>query len=870
MTTSACPDRTAWKALLRGQISPEEEQRLQQHLDRCPQCQKALEMSAGSTTFLVDLAAKLQRTHSELSPELANLLDTANGDEAEVTQTDDRQPFVLDPTTLLTPSQRPDVIGMIDSFEVLEVLGQGGMGVVFKARDPKLRRLAAIKILSPFLLADQTSRQRFLREARAAAAVNHPNAVTIYSVHDPAEEAPNPTHSRCPYLVMEFVDGPSLHRRIAHNNPMSVNEVLRVASHVAAALAAFHARGLIHRDVKPANILLDAKSGRAKLTDFGLTRGPDDVTLTKTGIVVGTPAFMSPEQAFGTALDHRSDLFSLGSVMFALLSGRAPFRDQDTVQTLLRLRSGPPPSIGTIRDDLPPGLVRLIDRLHAVDPRGRPQTAAVVLTELRRLRGSATDSAPMPSLTLPALRAEPKEDHSRSQAVPTLPKSNERVPQAQSNHTSNSRRSSRRQNVVILSLAALCLSLIVWTIGSLKKNSSDNSESNGSPAVTNSPSVVDPQVLPFVLLDEEGRSSRSAASLSKALELATAGKLTRIRVRGDGPYPIKPVSLRGRRLWIEAAEHARPVFVFEPSHDSEAAMIDTNESLTLAGIELQAGDLAKPAENAPPLIRADGAELELIHCCLRGTSTTASLIRTTSPRANIRDSMLISGATAAVSWTACANGTLMLDNNVCAGFGAVLVESSSPPPFDARIELIDNTFVSQFPVQVHFGKRQEASPFDRRQLRFTVERNQFRALQSVIAAAWSVSPATMPKRPEQMLPLVVQWDHDTDNLYSLNANATWISHRFPETDWSTMSFSPRDLPIWINYWKNLPTATSRTVSLAFARPGLIDGTDSQRLDLSATDFRVPQIGRVSNPPGADVARLGPGRAFDEWQRSAKK
>ena len=223
MTTSACPDRTAWKALLRGQISSDEEQRLQQHLDRCPQCQKALEMSAGSTTFLVDLAAKLQRTHSELSPELANLLDTANGDEAEVTQIDDRQPFVVKPTTLLTPSQQPHVLGMIDTFEVLEVLGQGGMGVVFKARDPKLRRLVAIKVLSPFLLADQTSRLRFLREARAAAAVNHPNAVTIYSVHDPAEETPHPTYSRCPYLVMEFVDGSSLHGRITRNNPMSVN-----------------------------------------------------------------------------------------------------------------------------------------------------------------------------------------------------------------------------------------------------------------------------------------------------------------------------------------------------------------------------------------------------------------------------------------------------------------------------------------------------------------------------------------------------------------------------------------------------------------------------------------------------------------------
>lgn len=861
MTTSACPDRTAWKALLRGQISPDEERRLQQHLDVCPQCQKALEMSAGSTTFLVDLAAKLQRTHSELSPELANLLDTADGEAAQVTQVDDRQPFVVDPTALLAPGQRPDVLGLIDSFEVLEVLGQGGMGVVFKARDPKLRRLVAIKVLSPFLLPDQTSRQRFLREARAAAAVNHPNAVTIYSVHDPADDSPNATTSRCPYLVMEFVDGPSLHRRIARNNPLSVGDVLRIAAHVAAALSAFHARGLVHRDVKPANILLDAKSGRAKLTDFGLTRGSDDVSLTKTGIVVGTPGFMSPEQAFGKPIDHRSDLFSLGSVMFAMLAGRPPFRDQDTLQTLLRLRSGPPPSIATIRDDLPAGLIRLIDRLHAVDPAARPQTAAEVLAELRHLRGSAADSAPLPSLTMPALRASPSdvprrisEGASKHDRTPTLADVSAGIKSPATN--------TARQRLAGLLLAAFAMCLVVWTVGWFKTETPDALDAvesdHSRPA---SPTNVAAKVpSPFVLLDEDGRVGRSAASLSAAIEQAASRKRTRIRVTGDGPFLVAPISVRGQPLWIEAAESARPVFVFKRSPGSSAAMIDTDDSLTLTGIELQVGELTRTKTDAPPLIRADGAELELIHCSLRGSSTTSPLIRTASPRASIRHSLLFSGATTGVAWVASESGTLTLDNNVWSGFGAVVVESPSPPPLDAHVELTDNTFVSQFPVQIHFGKRQGATPFDRRQLRIAVERNQFRALQSVIAVAWSASADTMPKRPEQMLPLVVQWVRDIDNLYSLNSGANWISHRFPDTDWSAMSLSPRDLPIWINFWKNRSTATSRSAVLEFALSGLFDGTDSQRLDLTARDFRVPQIGRASNPPGADVGQVGPAPA----------
>lgn len=873
MTTSACPDRAAWKALLRGHISPNEEQRLQRHLDVCPRCQKELEASAGSTTFLLDLAGKLQRTHSELSPDLVNILDTAKGDEADATQIETRHPLVGDPTTLLARCDNSELLGMLDAFEVLEVLGQGGMGVVFKARDPKLRRLTAIKVLSPYLLSDQVSRQRFLREARAAAAVNHPNAVTIYSVHDP-DDGPNVTRSRCPYLVMEFVEGPSLHRRIARNNPLPVADVLRIASHVAAALNAFHERGLIHRDVKPANILLDQKTGRAKLTDFGLTRGPEDVSLTKSGIVVGTPAYMSPEQALGQAVDARSDLFSLGSVMFAMLAGRAPFRDQDTVQTLLRLQSASPPSISTVRDDLPPDLVRLIDRLHAKNPGDRPSSSAQVLAELRRLRGPLTDSAAMPSMTLPALRGSNEAAH--SQAVPIIRPTSQRGPPTESkpqrtqiaDALPSPRTMSLRLRAAMLLLATLAVSLLAWAFRSPNEDVPSDSVKGKTTETSNPSESVDSKRQSFGLLREDGSVSQSAETLSAALALDTSRTAIRIRVRGRGPFPMEPLIIRGRQVSIEAAEGERPVFVFNSRPlASQAAMIDTNSTLTLAGLELQSSDLANPAEPTAPLIHATGSELRLVHCCLRGNSTSSPLIRSSASRVSIRNSMLFAGATTAVSWTASAKGTLALDNNVFAGFGALLVESPSPPPIDNEIRLADNTFVNQFSMQVRFGKRDETSPFDRRKLRFTVERNQFRAAQSVLAVAWSVSPSEMPRRPDQMLPLVMQWGGDIDNVYSLNSAADWISNRFPDTDWSAMSLSPRDLTIWTNYWQNRLTASSRAQRIEFSRAGLIDGSDSQRLDLTAGDFRVPLFGGRSNAPGAAPDTLGPGPAFDAWRHS---
>nr|MCU0709529.1 serine/threonine protein kinase [Pirellula sp.] len=205
----------------------------------------------------------------------------------------------------LTPSTKPDSLGTLGHYEILDVLGQGGFGTVLKAFDGKLHRQVAIKVLSSELATTSPPRKRFLREARSVAAIKNENVIAIHSV----EEQP------LPYFVMEFVDGPTLQDKMDESGPLAVSEILHIGQQIASGLAAAHALGLIHRDIKPANILMEKGSDpKVKITDFGLARAVDDASMTHSGMIAGTPLYMSPEQAKGASLDARTDLFSLGSV----------------------------------------------------------------------------------------------------------------------------------------------------------------------------------------------------------------------------------------------------------------------------------------------------------------------------------------------------------------------------------------------------------------------------------------------------------------------------------------------------------------------------------------------------------------------------
>ncbi len=269
----------------------------------------------------------------------------------------------------LEPCSTPNRIGKLGVYEIIGVIGHGGMGIVFKAYDTKLHRVVAIKSLAPALATNGTAVKRFLREARAAAAVSHVHVVTIFAV----EEASVP-----PYLVMECIAGQSLQQKIDRSGPLEATEILRIGMQIAEGLAAAHKQGLIHRDIKPSNILLENGVERAKITDFGLARAVDDVAMTQTGHVAGTPEYMSPEQAKGEHLDARSDLFSLGSVLYTMCTGRPAFRADSTVAVLRRLCDDTPRPISEINRAIPQVLIAVIDRLLAKQPAERFQSAAEV------------------------------------------------------------------------------------------------------------------------------------------------------------------------------------------------------------------------------------------------------------------------------------------------------------------------------------------------------------------------------------------------------------------------------------------------------------------------------------------------------------
>ncbi len=316
------------------------------------------------------------------------------------TQADDKsgRPAGADSLDFLEPSDRHDVLGRLAHYEVLEILGKGGFGVVLKAFDTKLRRVVAIKVLARALAANDRARLRFLREARATAAVRHEHVVDIHAV----DEQP------VPYLVMEYIAGQTLQARLDREAPLDVRAVLRLGYQIATGLAAAHQQGLVHRDIKPANILLEDGVERVKITDFGLAQAADDPSLTQAGQVTGTPLYMAPEQASGAAVDHRADLFSLGTVLYLMCTGRRAFRAETTLAVLRRVCEDTPEPIGAINPDVPAWLAAIIARLHAKDPAQRIASAQELaqilernLTELQRRVSDA--STPAPGASAPGL-----------------------------------------------------------------------------------------------------------------------------------------------------------------------------------------------------------------------------------------------------------------------------------------------------------------------------------------------------------------------------------------------------------------------------------------------------------------------------------
>ena len=274
----------------------------------------------------------------------------------------------------LDPPLQPDEIGRLGNYRVLKVLGTGGMGVVLLAEDELLGRHVAVKVLKPDLARDDEYRRRFLREARLTARVEHPHVVPVYQTG---------SAGGVPFLVMPYLKGETLERRLARAPRLTATEAVRIARETAEGLGAAHAIGLVHRDVKPSNLWLDAASGAVRVLDFGIACRPGDARLTGVGVVVGTPAYMAPEQATaGATVDERCDLFGLGVVLYEMLVGARPFAGTDTLTVLKSLATQEPRPIREVNPDVPPGVAEVVRRLLDKNPEQRFQSAGEVVAAL--------------------------------------------------------------------------------------------------------------------------------------------------------------------------------------------------------------------------------------------------------------------------------------------------------------------------------------------------------------------------------------------------------------------------------------------------------------------------------------------------------
>jgi hypothetical protein len=404
-----CPDRDMLFAFSVGNLAQAMLETIADHVTHCARCEATLgELEGRPDPFVAELRQPLPPgiLPEAAAPALAPVESTEAKDKRTAlpnpTATEpwgcgactDQAPGMMVPSP---PAEGPPL--ELPGYDVQEKLGQGGMGIVYRAFDRRLQRPVAVKVMRPELACLSDARERFLREARAVAKLNHEHVVAIHGVDEAGGR---------PFLVMPLLSGETLATRLERERRLSPAEVIRIGREVAAGLAAAHALGLVHRDIKPANIWLAAETDKAILLDFGLARAVDGADgLTAPGMIRGTPQFMAPEQLDGKPVDGRSDLFSLGATLYQCATGRPAFPGSTFAAILNALAAHETPLPHQVNPTIPAALSELIMRLLAKDPTARPQSAQDVIKELAALGGQPTVKDGDPALAVARTRRRP-------------------------------------------------------------------------------------------------------------------------------------------------------------------------------------------------------------------------------------------------------------------------------------------------------------------------------------------------------------------------------------------------------------------------------------------------------------------------------
>jgi len=760
----------------------------------------------------------------------------------------------------LTASDKAGSLGRLGHYEILEIVGTGGMGVVLKGFDEKLQRIVAIKVMAESLAASPTARRRFIREAQACAAIRDEHVIGIHAVEQ--EHQP-------PFLVMDYISGQSLQQRIDRAAPLSVAEILRIGMQTAAGLAAAHAQGLIHRDVKPANILLENGVQRVKITDFGLARLVDDASVTQSGVVAGSPQYMSPEQARGEAIDHRSDLFSLGCVLYAMCTGQSPFRGSSTVAVLRRVVDEAPRPIREVNSEIPDWLVAVIEKLLAKQPAERLQSAS----EVAELLGKSLARLQQP-VAEPTVVTAPARPHGRSRRM----------------------------------LAALAALLLVMVAGLavtestgmtqlaatlFRRAAGDNSEASGHspdgsaslndhlpktqtageiPALT---PTADDAAHPFVVMGGEATMKRSFATLAEAAAAATAGNT--IEVRGNGPFLTEPLLIE-KRLTIRASAGFTPVIQLRPEDSQQrASLLTATDALVLEGLELHRDDSALPptvaASNRGIITSHVAPEFSLVNCKLvkRGLGAAVGLERPVG-LCQIRNTIIVTVARDGLSigfYHPQPGAGLHLENCMISGPAGVRVFSDSLGR-NTNVVVRGSTLVATEHVlsfqTVNLDRAAVEAVSGKPIVAFDTAQNVLAGQAGVFHSYTSYTGQTnqpQDAQSEALLPRLITW-RERRNVYPADASVTFIGggpqRTKPWSDWQALhGQSDADCEQGpIRFQGGSPAAIVRSAAelplLAF------------RL---APESAGHQTGEDGQDLGVDVDRLGPGAAYERWKKTAE-
>lgn len=788
------------------------------------------------------------------------------------------------------------------------------MGIVLKARDTRLHRVVAIKVLAPELAVNPTARKRFLREAQAAAAVSHDHVVTIHAV-DENETAGRPG---LPYLVMEFIDGQSLQQKLDAQGSLPLDEVLRIGRQVAAGLAAAHAQGLIHRDIKPANILLQNGVQRVRITDFGLARAADDVGMTRTGEVTGTPQYMSPEQAQGLRVDVRSDLFSLGSVLYATCTGRSPFRAETTVASLRRVCDDQPRPLQDVNPEVPAWLVAIVDRLLEKDPDDRYQTAEEVAELLGKhlahvqARVQAPASAPHSGPINPVPRGSAKRRHPRRRlafvgmavmAVAASLAVSEATGVTRLSETvvriftgegtlvievddPNVRISLDGEELRITGAGSLEIKLRPgqYQFQATKDGEPVKSEivsiSHGGRKIVRVTLEADvraktPGLEPavenlkgaFFVQSAGGRTIGRFDSLSDAVLGSTAGDT--IEIRGNGDYVCTPIQIRNGARILRAGSGYKPVLRFHCAQVGVAeTMLQADDSLVMEGLELH-WTSRQPFVSQTFLITTTG-ELHIANCSFYvdgDVGPHACIGATGKGSCEIRNCLFVNPGLAAVSMERVGD-IGVIANCVHVGVSQALCMGGLNHP---RYRLSHNTLVTEAQAFLTGHATFLAGELPRKYVDVDATGNVFDAdvlwyFHDLDATAEEMDFGA--GRAEARFPQWCAWRGE-ENLYLCRSRfAKWINDT-GVTRWN----GPTDLAGWNKLW-DATEFGSIEGPVRFQGGDMLSRLRTSPAAITAEDFRLRpdshgyQAGRDGRDFGADVDLVGPGTAYEYWKRTA--